>query len=79
MTCRTPWEPPSASGLLLRIDWASGSKSYFTHAQQMWDAFGAGDLPAFIPGVNLVRVEDDGSDEWKSVYEQACVAPVHET
>jgi len=65
-------------GLLLRIDWPSGAKSYFTHAQQMWDSFKAGDLPAFVRGVNLVRV-DENTDEWNEYYGRAGVAPVHET
>ena len=64
-------------GLLLRIDWPSGAKSYFTHAQQMWDAFKAGDLPAFVRGVNLVHI-DENTDEWNEYYGRAGLAPVHE-
>jgi L-alanine-DL-glutamate epimerase-like enolase superfamily enzyme len=64
-------------GLLLRIDWPSGSKSYFTHAQQLWDSFKAGDLPAFVRGVNLVHVAED-TDEWNEYYGRADIAPVHE-
>jgi len=64
-------------GLLLRLDWPSGSKSYFTHAQQMWDAFKAGDLPAFVKGVHLVHIEEN-SDEWSEYYGRASIAPVHE-
>jgi L-alanine-DL-glutamate epimerase-like enolase superfamily enzyme len=70
-------QPYPYPGLLLRIDWPSGSSSYFTHAQQLWDAFKAGDLPSFVRGVNLVRVEDDGTGDWKRLYEQASIAPVH--
>ncbi|MHC4880574.1 MAG: mandelate racemase/muconate lactonizing enzyme family protein [Planctomycetota bacterium] len=64
-------------GLLLRIDWPSGSKSYFTHAQQLWDSFKAGDLPAFVRGVNLVHI-DENTDEWNEYYGRASIAPVHE-
>jgi L-alanine-DL-glutamate epimerase-like enolase superfamily enzyme len=64
-------------GLLLRLDWPSGAKSYFTHAQQLWDEFKAGDLPAFVRGVNLVRI-DENTDEWNEYYGRAGVAPVHE-
>lgn len=71
-------KPYPYPGLLLRVDWPSGTKSWFTHAQQLWDAFGAGNLPAFVRGVNLVRVEDDGTQEWKDLYGRACKAPVHE-
>jgi len=63
-------------GLLLRLDWPSGSKSYFTHAQQMWDAFKAGDLPAFAKGAHLVHVEEN-SEEWFEYYGRASIAPVH--
>ena len=63
-------------GLLIRIDWPSGSRSYFTHTKQMWDTFQAGDLPAFVRGVNLSHVEEN-SDEWKEFYGRAGIAPVH--
>jgi L-alanine-DL-glutamate epimerase-like enolase superfamily enzyme len=64
-------------GLLLRLDWPSGATTYFTHAQQMWESFARGDLPAFVPGVNLVRVEDDGSEQWRSLQQQAQKQPVN--
>ena len=70
-------KPYPHPGLLLRIDWPSGAKSYFTHAQQLWDEFGRGDLPAFVTGVNLVRVEDDGSSEWRDLRARAETSPVH--
>lgn len=71
-------KPYPHPGLLLRLDWPSGTKSWFTHAQQLWEAFNAGDLPAFMPGVNLTRVADDGSEQWRCLYDQATVSPVHE-
>lgn len=64
-------------GLLLRLDWPSGTRSYFTHAQQLWDAFKAGELPAFVRGVNLQRIAED-SEEWGEYYGRASLAPVHE-
>ncbi len=70
-------KPYPFPGLLLRLDWPSGATSWFTHAQQMWDTFQAGDLPAFMEGVNLTRVEDDGSEEWQALYERAGRHPVH--
>jgi L-alanine-DL-glutamate epimerase-like enolase superfamily enzyme len=63
--------------LLLRLDWPSRAVSYFTHAQQLWDSFGRGELPAFVKGVNLTRVFDDGTPQWRALYERACRAPVH--
>ena len=64
-------------GLLLRIDWPSGTRSYFAHTEQMWAYFRASCAPAFTPGVHLVRVEDDGSDEWRGLFERVQSAPVH--
>lgn len=69
-------KPYPYPGLLLELAWPSGSKSYFTHAQQLWDTFNAGDLPAFVPGVHLSRIEDDGSPQWKALYERAKEAPI---
>lgn len=63
--------------LLLRLSWPSGATSYYTHAQQLWDEFGRGVQPAFLPGVHLKRIEDDGTPEWRQLYEQAQLAPVH--
>lgn len=71
-------KPYPYPGLLLRLDWPSGSRTYFTHTQQMWDAFSQGNLPAFTKGVHLHRLIDDGSPTWRNLYEQACRAPVHE-
>ena len=71
-------KPYPYPGLLLRLDWPSGARSWFTHAQQLWDAFGCNDLPAFTEGVHLTRVEDDGSADWKQLYERARAAPIHE-
>ena len=64
-------------GLLLRLDWPTGAKSYFTHTMQMWDEFERGRLPAFTRGVHLTRVEDDGSNEWKQLYEEARQGPLY--
>lgn len=71
-------KPYPYPGLLLRLDWPSGATTYFSHAQQLWEEFQQGRLPAFVPGVNLVRVLDDGSASWKELYQRACLGPVHE-
>lgn len=77
--CEPKAKPYPYPGLLLRLDWPTGAKTYFSHARQMWDYFGvSGQLPAFVPGVNLTRVDDDGSSAWRSKYERACIAPFHE-
>lgn len=70
-------KPYPYPGLLLRLDWPSGARNYFTHTGQLWQEFAAGRLPAFAPGVNLVRLEDDGSDGWRRLYEQARHGPVY--
>jgi L-alanine-DL-glutamate epimerase-like enolase superfamily enzyme len=72
-----PMEKPYPHpGLLIRVDWPSGAKTYFTHAQQMWDTWRAGELPAFVKGVDMVMVEDDGSDQWRELQQQAQQGPV---
>lgn len=70
-------KPYPHPGLLLRLDWPSGAKSYFTHAQQLWDAFRQAELPAFVPGAHLVHVPDDGSTAWKELRELAAQSPIH--
>lgn len=72
-------QPYPHPGLLLRVDWPSGSKTYFTHAQQMWDYFngGGGQLAPFVSGINMVRVEDDGTPQWTELQQRAQQAPIH--
>lgn len=69
-------KPYPYPGLLLRLDWPSGSATYFAHAAQMWEEFSASRLPAFLRGVNLTRIEDDGSAQWRELYQRACQGPV---
>ena len=72
-----PMEKPYPHpGLLIEVSWPSGDRTYFTHAQQMWDTWRAGDLPAFVRGVDMKLVEDDGSDQWRELQQQAQLAPV---
>ena len=70
-------KPYPHPGLLIRVDWPSGTESYFTHAQQMWDAWKGGELPAFVKGVNMTLVENDGSQEWTDLQTRAQQQPVH--
>ena len=72
-----PMEKPYPHpGLLICVKWPSGAKTYFTHAQQMWDTWRAGELPAFVKGVDMLMVEDDGSDQWRELQQQAQQSPV---
>jgi len=64
-------EPYPAPNLLLAIRWPSGATSYYAHARQYWDDFGAGRLPVFPRGVYLERIEDNGSREWKELQARA--------
>lgn len=70
-------KPYPYPGMLLRLDWPSGAKNYFTHALQLWEEFGAGRLPSFSLGAHLTRVPDDGSKEWRGLYERAQAGPVY--
>ncbi len=76
--CEPKAKPYPHPGLLMRLDFPTGASVYFSHTLQKWDEFASGRLPAFMPGVNLVRMEDDGSQRWKSLYERARQAPVYE-
>ena len=58
-------------------NWAAARRS--ADVTQLWDAFNAGDLPPFVPGVNLTRVADDGSEQWRRLYERVTVSPVDES
>ncbi|MCH7726854.1 MAG: enolase [Planctomycetes bacterium] len=70
-------KPYPYPGLLLRLDWPSGAKVYFTHAQQLWEEFSGGRLSTFMPGVNLTSVEDDGTDAWRDLQQKAQAGPVY--
>ncbi len=64
-------EPYPAPGLMIAIRWPSGATSYYAHARQYWDDFLNGRLPVFVPGVNLERIADDGTKEWKELQARA--------
>lgn len=70
-------KPYPFPGLLMRLDFPSGAKVYFSHGRQLWDEFGAGRLPSFLPGVHLTTMKDDGSEAWKSLYQKARLSPVY--
>lgn len=70
-------KPYPAPGILLAIHWPSGAVSYYTHNNQYWDDFLYGRLPSFEKGVHLKRVFDDGSREWRKLYERARAGGVH--
>lgn len=70
-------KPYPHPGLLIRVDWPSGAESYFSHAQQMWDTWQSGQLPAFVPGVSMTIVHDDDTPEWSSLQQRASQTPFH--
>ena len=53
-----------------------GRLPYNEEAQQMWDTWRAGELPAFVKGGDMLMVEDDGSDQWRELQQQAQQSPV---
>ena len=65
------------SNLLLAVRWGSGATIYYAHANQYRDDFQAGRLPIFSKGVRIERVMDDGSREWRELYEKAKKGGVH--
>ena len=64
-------KPYPHPGLLIRTDFPSGESYHFTHTQQMWDRWWAGELPSFIKGVHTVIVEDDGTEQWQQLRSEA--------
>ena len=70
-------QPYPTPGLLIGIRWLSGRTSYYAHARQYWDDFGADKLPVFAQGVELKRIPDDGSEQWKRLQAQAQKGGVH--
>ena len=69
--------PYPAPGLLIGIRWPSGTTSYYTHTRQYWDDFGSEKLPVFAAGVELKRIPDDGTSEWKDLQGRAQKGGVH--
>ncbi len=65
------------SNLLLAVRWGSGATIYYGHANQYKQDFQAGRLPIFSKGVRVERMMDDGSREWRELYERAKKGGVH--
>jgi hypothetical protein len=61
--------------LLMRLSWPSGNEDYYTHGLQYWDEFIGGRRPVFSPGVSLEIVPNDGSAEWRGLFEEANKKP----
>jgi len=61
--------------LLIRLTWPSGAEDYYTHGQQYWDEFLQGRKPVFSPGVYMEVVPNDGSIQWRKLYESASNKP----
>lgn len=63
--------------LLLAIRWPSGAATYYNNAAQYWDDFLGSRLPFFPRGVNLERIPNDGSKQWRELFERAQEGAVH--
>ena len=61
--------------LLIRVSWPSGGEDFYAHGLQYWDDYIEGRRPIFSPGVNMEVVPDDGSDRWRSQYNEALKKP----
>lgn len=61
--------------LLIRVSWPSGAEDFYAHGLQYWDDYIEGRRPIFSPGVNMEVVPDDGSDRWRSQYNEALKKP----
>lgn len=72
-----PDKPYPHPDLLIAIRFGSGAVSYYAHTLQYWDDFLAGRLPAFQAGTHLEHVPDDGSREWRELYQRALQGGVH--
>lgn len=55
----------------MAVRWPTGAVSYYANKTQYWDDFRSGRLPIFIKGVRFDCVEDNGSREWKQLYDRA--------
>jgi L-alanine-DL-glutamate epimerase-like enolase superfamily enzyme len=60
------------------IVYPDGSCVHMARANQGYGYFVAGHGPAYAEGVKLVAQKDDGSKEWKKLYERALKHPVRE-
>ena len=59
----------------MKLQWPSGAADYYAHGLQYWDDFIEGRKPVFAPGVRLDIVPDDGSAEWRKLYEVTLKKP----
>jgi L-alanine-DL-glutamate epimerase-like enolase superfamily enzyme len=55
-----------------------GGRTYYAHENQYREDFMAGNQPVFERGVTLEAIEDDGSKEWRKLYERVKLTPVGE-
>ncbi len=68
-------KPYPHADLLMRLSWSSGEVDYYAHGLQYWYDFMYGLRPIFSPGVRLDVVPDDGTSEWRELYEKAMQKP----
>lgn len=68
-------KPYPSPNLLMKLQWPSGAADYYAHGLQYWDDFIEGRKPVFAPGVRLDIVPDDGSAEWRKLYEETLKKP----
>ena len=66
-------DPPEA---LMAVRWPTGASTYYAYKTQYWDDFRSGRQPIFMKGVRFDYIADNGSHEWKELYERAKKSPI---
>jgi hypothetical protein len=59
----------------MRLSWPSGAEDFYAHGLQYWDDFMNGRKPVFTSGVHLEVIPNDGSPDWRKLYEAALKKP----
>jgi hypothetical protein len=72
-----PYELPEPRHLL-SVVWPGGRVVHYTRMSQCWADFQLGHLPAQERGVRLEVTHDDGTPEWRDLYERAARRPVYD-
>lgn len=72
-----PYEFPKPR-LLLSVIWPGGRIVHYADIWQCWADGWAGNIPAQERGVRMEVRADDGSPEWRDLWERATQGPVHD-
>ena len=73
---RVVW--PSGASVVYNVGNRIATKPYPIARVGLWDDFAAGNQPLFHQGVHLEIVPDDGSADWRELYQRTLQDPVRE-